>query len=115
MAAAASKSAATVVVVPEFVKTQLEGAKKRFTKLEREMVKEGRAQQRELDAFFTRLAKRADGVVAGAMKRVTGLKANALAAVGIASSDEVTRLSSQVQKLNKKLDTLTKSTVSKAS
>lgn len=97
------------------VVAQLEEARKRVLAFEKQLVKRGRAQQRELEALIRdlragkparRLGKQAEATTAEAKRRLEGLQDQVLAALGVASRSEIAQLNRELARLSKKVDAL---------
>lgn len=98
-----------------FVVAQLEEARRRIEHFEKELVKRGRAQQRELEAIIrsvrdgTQLkALEAQASVAGAevKKRLDGLQSSVLTVLGVASRDDLRLIQRELTKLTKRVNGL---------
>jgi len=99
--------------VQEFVVGQLEEAKKRIVKLEKELVSRGREQQKELEHLIDRvrsgkelkaIEKNAKQATTQLRKRVEGLQGQLFASIGIATQSDIRDLSKEVSKLSKKVE-----------
>lgn len=115
MARKAVSSAAPKGEVQEFVVGQLEEARKRLVVFERELVKRGRAQQREVETLLKNvrqgkplraLEKQASAATAEVKKRLDGLQDQVLGALGVASRAELIQINRELSKLSKKVDIL---------
>ncbi|MGV3620407.1 MAG: hypothetical protein ACO1OB_06305 [Archangium sp.] len=94
----------SVVDVQSLVLGQLEDARKRLLTFEKELVKRGRAQQKELEALIRGVRK---GVpVKQIEKKATAAKQSVLGALGVASRDEILQLNRELARLSKKVDAL---------
>jgi polyhydroxyalkanoate synthesis regulator phasin len=94
---------------------QLEEARKRIVAFEKELVKRGRAQQRELEVLIRdlragkpvkQLEKQASAASHEVKKRLDGLQDQVLGALGVASKHEISQLNRELAKLSKKVDAL---------
>lgn len=92
---------------------QLEDAKKRLVRFEKDLVKKGRAQQKEIEGLIRgvrtgkpvkQLEKQAVAAGQEVKKRLDGLQDQVLAALGVASRDEIAELSRELAKLSKRVD-----------
>ena len=101
--------------VQEFVVVQLEEARKRIQSFEKELVKRGRAQQKELEAVIKSirtgkqlkvLEKQASAATGEVKKRIDGLQTSVLDALGVASRDEMRQIHRELARLTKRVDTL---------
>lgn len=104
-----------VVEVQAAVIAQLEEARKRVVAFEKELVKRGRAQQRELEALIRdlragkpvkQLEKQANAASHEVKKRLDGLQDQVLGALGVASKQEISQLNRELARLSKKVDAL---------
>ena len=98
--------------VQEKVLAQLEGAQKQIRQFEKEVVTFGRTQQKELGRLVARvrsgkelkaLEKRAQSATRELRGRLDRMEKSLLEAVGVASSAEVHKLSTEVSRLKKQL------------
>lgn len=114
-----NKQAATgsggVKDVQDFVVVQLEEARRRIQTFEKELVKRGRAQQRELEGLIKQLRQgkqlktlEKQATVAGTevKKRLDTLQNSVLDALGVASRDEMRQIHRELARLTKRVDTL---------
>jgi protein subunit release factor A len=101
--------------VQALVLGQLEDARKRLAQIEKDLVKRGRAQQKEIEALIKgvrtgkplkRIEKQAAAVGGEVKKRLDGLQDSILTALGVASHDEIVELNRELVKLSKKVDQL---------
>ncbi|MEW5740810.1 MAG: hypothetical protein AB1938_17940 [Myxococcota bacterium] len=101
--------------VQDFVVVQLEEARKRIQLFEKELVKRGRAQQRELEAVIANirsgkqlktLEKQANAATHEVKKRLDGLQTSVLDALGVASREEIRQIHRDLARLTKRVDTL---------
>jgi phosphopantetheine adenylyltransferase len=101
--------------VQEFVVVQLEEARKRIQTFEKELVKRGRAQQKEIEHLIRdlrsgkqlkTLEKQATAASTEVKKRLDGLQTTVLDALGVASSDEIREIHRELARLTKRVDTL---------
>lgn len=115
MAKQVVKNVKNVKDVQEFVVGQLEEARKRIQVLEKDLVKRGRAQQKEIEVLIKNirsgkqakiLEKQATVAAADVKKRLDGLQTQVLGVLGIASHTEIEQLNRELAKLTKKVDTL---------
>ena len=97
------------------VTSQLEDAKKRFITLEKELVKRGRQQQKELESLLKQVRggapikqveKSVNAASAEVKKRLDGLQGSVLGVLGVASHTEISKLNRELAKLSKKVDAL---------
>lgn len=106
-----------VADVQNLVLGQLEDAKKRLATFEKELVKKGKAQQKELESLIKnvrsgkqlkQLEKQVTVVGAELKKRIEALQDQVLAVLGVASHDEIVELNREIARLSKKVDQLLK-------
>ena len=104
-----------VVEVQNLVLGQLEDARKRLQSFEKELVKRGKAQQKEIETLIKgvrtgkplkQLEKQVGAVGGEVKKRLDGLQDQVLAALGVASHDEIVELNRELARLSKKVDLL---------
>lgn len=104
-----------VADVQNLVLGQLEDAKKRLVTFEKELVKRGKAQQKELESLIKnvrsgkqlkQIEKQVSAVGAEAKKRIENLQDQVLAVLGVASHDEIVELNRELVRLSKKVDQL---------
>ena len=104
-----------VVEVQNLVLGQLEDARKRLQSFEKELVKRGKAQQKEIETLIKgvrtgkplkQLEKQVGAVGGEVKKRLDGLQDQVLAALGVASHDEIVELNRELVRLSKKVDLL---------
>jgi phage tail tape-measure protein len=102
----------TVEEVQDKVLAQLEVAQKQIRQFEKEVITFGRTQQRELEKLVARvrsgrelkaLGKRAQTATRDLRNRLDRMEKSLLDAVGVASSAEVHKLSTEVSRLKKQL------------
>ncbi len=114
----------SVADVQSKVIAQLEDAKKRFITLEKELVKRGRQQQKELESLMKSVRggaplKQVEKSVSAASvevkKRLDGLQGSVLGLLGVATHTEIAKLNRDLTKLSKKVDALLASKKSVAS
>jgi phosphopentomutase len=114
-----AKKSNAVSDIQKAVVSQLEEARTRFGRLEKELVAKGRAQQKELEGLIKRvksgqelkkLEKRATAAGSEVLKRVDAVQTKVLNVIGAASQSQVSNLVRDVQRLAKKVDGLTKAT-----
>ncbi|MEW6431798.1 MAG: hypothetical protein AB1730_09850 [Myxococcota bacterium] len=101
--------------VQDFVVAQLEEARKRIQAFERELVKRGRAQQRELENVIKSirsgrqlkvLERQATAATSEVKKRLDALQTSVLGALGVASREEMQQIHRELARLTKRVDTL---------
>lgn len=101
--------------VQALVLGQLEDARKRLAQIEKDLVKRGRAQQKEIEALIKgvrtgkplkTIEKQAQAVGGEVKKRLDGLQESVLSVLGVASHDEIVELNRELAKLSKKVDQL---------
>ncbi len=106
-----------VVEIQKAVVSQLEDARERVVKLEKDLVSKGRAQQRELESLIKRvksgqelkkLEKRATAAGNEVLKRVDAVQTRVLNVLGAASQSQVAGLMKEVQRLGKRVEALSK-------
>ena len=104
-----------VADVQNLVLGQLVDARKRLLSFEKELVKRGKAQQKELETLIKgvrtgkplkQLEKQVGAVGGEVKKRLDGLQDQVLAALGVASHDEIVELNRELVRLSKKVDLL---------
>ncbi len=104
-----------VVEVQNLVLGQLEGARKRLLSFEKQLVKRGKAQQKEIETLIKgvrtgrplkQLEKQVGAVGGEVKKRLDGLQDQVLAVLGVASHDEIVELNRELVRLSKKVDLL---------
>ena len=104
-----------VADVQNLVLGQLEDAKKRLVTFEKELVKRGKAQQKELESLIKnvrsgkqlkQIEKQVSAVGTEAKKRIENLQDQVLAVLGVASHDEIVELNRELVRLSKKVDQL---------
>lgn len=105
----------SVADVQSLVLGQLEDAKKRVAAVEKELVKRGRAQQKELEALIRsvrsgkpvkQIEKQATAAGNEVKKRLDGLQSQVLGVLGVASRGEISQLNRELARLSKKVDAL---------
>lgn len=105
----------SVAGVQAKVTTQLEDAKKRFLTLEKELVKRGRQQQKELEGLLKQVRggvplkqveKSVNAASTEVKKRLDGLQGSVLGLLGVATHTEIAKLNRDLTKLSKKVDAL---------
>ncbi len=105
----------SVADVQSLVLGQLEDAKKRVAAVEKELVKRGRAQQKDLEALVRgvrtgkpvkQLEKQAAAAGNEVKKRLDGLQSQVLGVLGVASRNEIGQLNRALARLSKKVDAL---------
>jgi hypothetical protein len=106
-----------VAEVQAAVVSQLEDARKRLVTFEKELVKRGRQQQREIEAVLKsvrsgkqlkQIEKSATAAGHEVKKRLDGLQEQVLGVLGVASREDIQTLSRELARLSKKIDTLGK-------
>jgi len=111
----ASSPSSPIAEVQSAVLHQLEDARKRLVSFEKELVKRGRAQQKEIESLIKgvrtgkplkQIEKQVGAVGADVKKRLDGLQDQVLAALGVASHDEIVELNRELVRLSKKVDLL---------
>ncbi|MDP2276515.1 MAG: hypothetical protein Q8N23_14290 [Archangium sp.] len=104
-----------VADVQNLVLGQLEDARKRLLSFEKELVKRGKAQQKEIETLIKgvrtgkplkQFEKQVGAVGGEVKKRLDGLQDQVLAALGVASHDEIVELNRELVRLSKKVDQL---------
>ena len=104
-----------VAEVQNLVLGQLEDARKRLLSFEKELVKRGKAQQKEIETLIKgvrtgkplkQFEKQVGAVGGEVKKRLDGLQDQVLAALGVASHDEIVELNRELVRLSKKVDLL---------
>jgi uncharacterized protein YukE len=104
-----------VTEVQSLVLGQLEDARQRLITLEKELVKRGRAQQKEIESLIRgvrtgkqvkQIEKQAAAAGTEVKKRLDGLQASVLGVLGVASSSEISELNRELVRLSKKVDAL---------
>ena len=104
-----------VVEVQNVVLHQLQDARKRLVHFEKELVKRGRAQQKEIESLIKgvrsgkqlkQIEKQAVAVGTEVKSRLNGLQDQVLAVLGVASHDEIVELNRELVRLSKKVDLL---------
>ncbi len=108
-------SPSPVAEVQSAVLHQLHDARKRLVSFEKELVKRGRAQQKEIESLIKgvrtgkplkQFEKQVGAVGADVKKRLDGLQDQVLAVLGVASHDEIVELNRELTRLSKKVDQL---------
>jgi phosphopentomutase len=104
-----------VAEVQSAVLHQLQDARKRLVHFEKELVKKGRAQQKEIESLIKgvrsgkqlkQIEKQAVAVGTEVKNRLNGLQEQVLAVIGVASHDEIVELNRELVRLSKKVDLL---------
>ena len=104
-----------VAEVQNAVLHQLHDARKRLVHFEKELVKRGRAQQKEIELLLKgvrsgkqlkQIEKQAVAVGAEVKSRLNGLQDQVLAVLGVATHDEIVELNRELVRLSKKVDLL---------
>jgi len=100
-----------------FLLKQLEEARKRLQTLEKDLVKRGRTQQREIEKLMQRITsgrelkafeKKASAASGRLVKQLQKAQSQALDALGLATQSQIRQLSREVAKLSKRIDALHK-------
>lgn len=108
-------SPSPVAEVQNAVLGQLQDARKRLASFEKELVKRGRAQQKEIESLIKgvrtgkplkQFEKQVGAVGGEVKKRLDGLQDQVLAVLGVASHDEIVELNRELGRLSKKVDQL---------
>ena len=103
------------VKVPEVVLGQVQEAKRRLQRFEKEVIARGREQQHELEALVGRvrsgkdlkqLEKRASALGGDVRKRFDKVIKGFAGSFGLASSSEVRKLNQDLARLSKKVDAI---------
>ncbi len=103
--------------IQEFVVAHLEDARKQLVKFEKELAARGKQQRKEIEAIISQvksgkqlkaLKSQANEVGSEVRKRLDGLQGKLVEAVGVASTAQVNEINRELNKLAKKLETLTK-------
>ena len=112
-----SKSQQKSQGIQEFVVAHLEDARKQIVKFEKELAARGKQQRRDIEAVIAKvkggkqvkaLKSRANEVTHGLQKRLDGLQGKLVEAVGVASTAQVKEINRELNRLAKKLETLTR-------
>ena len=115
MARKQSAVQSSVSDVQSLVLGQLEDAKKRLLGLEKELVRRGRAQQKEIESLIKsvrtgkpvkRFEKQAAAAGTEVKKRLDGLQTQVLGVLGVATRTEIGQLNRELARLSKKVDAL---------
>ncbi len=110
-----ASSSSPIAEVQSAVLHQLEDARKRLVSFEKELVKRGRAQQKEIESLIKgvrtgkplkQIEKQVGQVGTEVKKRLDGLQDQVLAVLGVASHDEIVELNRELARLSKKVDLL---------
>lgn len=108
---------ASVAEVQHVLVAQLEDAKKRLVQFEKELVKRGRAQQKEIESLLKnvrqgkpvkQLEKQAAAAGQEVKRRLDGLQGQVLGVLNIASRSDIQDLNRELSRLSKKVDGLAK-------
>lgn len=100
-----------------FLLKQLEEARKRLQTLEKDLVKRGRTQQREIEKLMQRITsgrelkafeKKASAASGRLVKQLQKAQSQALDALGLATQSQIRQLSREVGKLSKRIDAISK-------
>ncbi|MBL8913372.1 MAG: hypothetical protein JNM17_21925 [Archangium sp.] len=106
-----------VAEVQHVLVAQLEDAKKRLVQFEKELVKRGRAQQKEIEGLLKnvrsgkpvkQLEKQAAAATQEVKRRLDGLQDQVLGVLGVASRSDIQDLNRELSRLSKKVDGLAK-------
>jgi polyhydroxyalkanoate synthesis regulator phasin len=104
-----------VADVQNLVLGQLEDARKRLVSFEKELVKRGKQQQKEIESLIKgvrsgkqlkQIEKQVGAVGGEVKKRLDGLQDQVLSVLGVASHDEIVELNRELVRLSKKVDLL---------
>ena len=115
MARKQNVSSSPVADVQSLVVTQLEDARKHLATFEKELVKRGRAQQKEIESLIRgvrsgkqvkKIGKQAAVASTEVKKRLDGLQEQVLGVLGVATRSEIAELNRELVRLSKKIDTL---------
>ncbi len=103
--------------ISEFVVAHLEDARKQLLRFEKELAARGKQQRKDIEAVIAQvksgrplkaLKGQANEVGVVVRKRLDGLQGKLVEAAGVASVAQVKEINRELNKLAKKLDTLTK-------
>jgi polyhydroxyalkanoate synthesis regulator phasin len=117
MARKQSAVPSSVAEVQSVLVGQLEDARKRLVQFEKELVKRGRAQQKEIEALLKnvrlgkpvkQLEKQAAAATHEVKRRLDGLQEQVLGVLGVASRSDIQDLNRELSRLSKKVDGLVK-------
>lgn len=109
------KTQSPVAEVQAAVVGQLEEARKRLVSFEKELVKRGRQQQKEIESLIRgvrsgkqlkQIEKQATAAGTEVKKRLDGLQDQVLGVLGVASRSEIAELNRELVRLSKKVDAL---------
>jgi hypothetical protein len=101
--------------VQDFVVVQLEEARKRIQAFEKELVKRGRAQQKELESLIATirsgkqlktLERQAAAAGHEVKRRLDQLQTSVLEALGVASREELRQIHGELARLTRRVDSL---------
>lgn len=107
----------SVAEVQSAVVTQLEDARKRLVQFEKDLVKRGRAQQKEIESLLKGVRtgkqvklveKQAAAAGQEVKKRLDGIQEQVLGVLGVASRQDIATLNKELSRLAKKVDALVK-------
>ncbi len=110
-----ARKVAVTEEVQEFVVTQLKEGQRRLKALEKDLVKKGRAQQKEIETLIKSVRtgkqvkafeKQANDAGHEVKKRLDGLQTQVLSVLGVATRTEINQISRELTRLTKKVDTL---------
>ncbi len=103
--------------IQEYVVAHLEDARKQLVRFEKELAARGKQQRRDIEAIIAQvkagrplkaLKSQANEVGSEVRKRLDGLQGKLVEAAGVASVAQVKEINKELNRLAKKLDTLTK-------
>lgn len=106
-----------VAEVQSVLVAQLEDARKRLVQFEKELVKRGRSQQKEIESLLKnvrsgkpvkQIEKRAAAASQEVKRRLDGLQEQMLGVLGVASRQDIADLNRELSRLSKKVDGLAK-------
>jgi polyhydroxyalkanoate synthesis regulator phasin len=110
-----ARKVAVTEEVQEFVVTRLKEGQKRLRTLEKDLVKKGRAQQKEIETLVKSVRtgkqvkafeKQASDASHEVKRRLDGLQTQVLSVLGVATRTEIAHISRELTRLAKKVDTL---------
>lgn len=113
----ASKAQGRSEGIQEFVVAHLEDARRQLVKFEKELAARGKQQRKEIEAVISQVKSgrqlkafksQANEVGHEVRKRLDGLQGKLVEAVGVASVAQVKEINRELNKLAKKLETLSK-------
>lgn len=100
----AQNAKAAGLAVPQFVKGPLSQVRRQALRLGREVNVASRAPRKQLDGLVLRAGKRAEAALTKLNQTLEGLRGSALKASGLASSDDLAKLTREVSRLAKRFD-----------